>query len=385
RSVQQEQDCSKIEECYGRLRKHFQRELDGLPGSDPTKQNFVEYRRFCGTLFQSDSPCSRFDDFKECSKQPGIEAREKVYEQVRGFVCADNETSWKRFMGIKAAQTNDACKGALEATRQVLSGKLDECGTVKKLFGECAAQQHLLTDQLETGMDLLGCQQQAPTTPAPQPGPGHHKEPQCHEDEARRCLNEAVMDLATSFGFKQGDVMQEQPACTDPDQSCLQKHPLDDCIDQSMQLGAIQTGIENVRRAACADNRDLLKKIRKVASCYDLEAFVQCLNTGNVHIEGTMLSPEQCRSILATTNGCIDKSRKSCAKEADASVVEKLPSTFLEVYACQPYEVPGGGDAVSPTAGVPPAKPPKGSGVSLSSSLTLALCVALFAAFASQH
>ncbi|XP_077490372.1 uncharacterized protein LOC144101186 [Amblyomma americanum] len=88
--------------------------------------------------------------------------------------------------------------------------------TVKKLFGECVAQQHLQTEQLETGMDLLGCLQQAPTTPAPQPEPGRHEEPQCHEDEARRCLNEAAMDLPTSFGFKQGDAMLEQPACTLP-------------------------------------------------------------------------------------------------------------------------------------------------------------------------
>lgn len=390
RSVQQEQDCSKTEGCYHRLRVQIQRDIDGLPGPDPTMENFAQYRRFCETLYQSDSPCARNDDFKACSNHPGIEAREKVYEQVRGFVCADNETSWRRFMGIMYAKTNDPCKGALEATKQVLRGQLDECGTVKKLFEECAVQQRLSVEQLETGMDLLGCQEQPSTTSAPQPVTDHHEEQRCNKDEARKCLKEEAMDLAASFGFKQGDATTGQPACTTGGQHCLRKHTLYGCShDEGMKVNIIQAGIDAVRSAACQGDSDLLKEIRRVASCYDLAAFQQCLNTNNVHIEGPMLQQEECHSILATTNGCIEKSRKSCAQDADAWIVKKLPPKFLSVYGCRPEEVIGGDDDASPTAGVPPSKPPKGgpksSGVSLASSLTLAISVALLAAFASQR
>ncbi|XP_037560011.1 uncharacterized protein LOC119437023 [Dermacentor silvarum] len=324
----------------------------------------------------SPSPCSRFEDFKECLKRPEIEEREKVYNELRGFVCDGDNATWTRFMGILFSKTNDSCKGALDATKQVLKGDLDKCGMVEQLFDECASQRHLPTDVLEPGMELLGCRREQPviptTQPAPHPPAGHGEGQQCDKDDAIRCLKMSARRLETSMGFGNSGAVVEQDGCTPLPASCLAPHRLQGCSDSdSMQLSVLEAAIEAVRSAACGNDRALLQSIRRTASCLNVEEFKRCVDESHIDISKTMFTKQECSASFSSVNECIEKSRKLCEPDVDSA--RKLSSAFFSVYGCDPKQHQ-----------LPKHEGPN-SGASLASSVTLTLSVVLVASITTRR
>ncbi|XP_050052799.1 uncharacterized protein [Dermacentor andersoni] len=376
RSASQEQDCSRTVECYEKLRKVIVEKVEALPGPEPTEAKLASYKHFCDLAAPSPSPCGRIKDFKECLERPEIKVREEVYSELRGFVCARDNATWTRFMGILFSETNDPCKNALDATKQVLKGDLDKCGTVEQLFGECVSQRHLQTDVLKPGMELLGCRQEQPvptTQPAPPVPEGHDEQQQCNKDDAFRCLKMSARNLENSMGFDNSGAAVEQNGCTPTPASCLEPQRLQGCSNSdSMQLSVLQAAIEAVRSAACGNDRALLKTIRRTASCWNVEEFKRCVNGSHIDISKTMLTEQECRASISSVNECFEKSRKLCQPDVDTA--KKLSSAFFSVYGCDPKhsEIPAGKNKHEGP----------NSGPSLASSLTLTLSVALVASIA---
>ncbi|XP_037570093.1 uncharacterized protein LOC119450654 [Dermacentor silvarum] len=375
RSASQEQDCSKTVECYEKLRKEIVRNVEALPGPEPTSAKLASYKRFCDLVAPSSSPCSTFEDFKECLKRPEMEAREKVYNELRGFVCASDNATWTRFMGILFSKTNDSCKGAMDATKQVLKGDLDKCGMVEQLFDECATQRHLPTEVLKPGMELLGCRQEQPiiptTPPAPHPSAGHGEQQQCDKDDAIRCLRMSAQRLETAMVLKYSIPAIEENGCIPMQASCLAPDRFQGCSDSDSRqlpaLSVLEAAIEAVRSAACGNDRALLKNIRRTVSCLNVEKFKRCVDESRIDIGKTVFTEQECSASFSSVNKCIEKSRKLCEPDVDSA--RKLSSAFFSVYGCHPKQHQ-------------PKHQGPNSGASLASSVALTLSIALVASIA---
>ncbi|XP_037517705.1 uncharacterized protein LOC119394473 [Rhipicephalus sanguineus] len=372
-SASQDLDCSGTVECYTKLRKQTVRNVDALPGPEPTERNLAAYKYFCEVQTRWPSPCNRSEVRKDCFKRADIEAREKVYRELWNFVCSGNETTWTRFMGILFSTTNDPCQGALSATKQVLNGDLGKCGTLKQLFGECLSQKSLKTDILEPAMELLDCTQKEPVSTTTQRAPDAPADPQCDRESAADCLRMSVKALETSMGFENSDAQAGQSGCTPA--PCLQKYSLDGCSHQEMmQLTSLENAIDAVRSAACGDDRALLKSIRLAASCWNVEEFKRCVGDSHIDLSTGQLSKEQCGSYTSSVHKCMEKSQKPC--KHDVKSASKLSSAFFSAYYCYPEhdEIPAEKPTEKPKAG--------NSGPSLASSISLTLSFALVTALA---
>lgn len=368
-----EQDCSAALDCYTRLRGRVVVEVNELPGPGPEGgDSLAEYRRFCGVQFPPASPCAIQDGFRNCTSLPDIQKRERVYEQLRGFVCAGDEKDWRRFLAILHTQVSDPCKGAISATQDVLRSDTGKCGSVRKLFNECASQQRLPTEVLEPGMELLGCTDLQPTlSTSPSPGPQPYTQPDCKLEDVRHCLKEQERLLASGLGLTEGSLIGEEESCYDQ-QTCVDQQLLEGCShNDTLELPVQQAAVDAVRRAACENGRAILKGIRSAASCFDPIGFRACLIKSDIKL-GNAPSKEQCDSAFMKTDKCISESAKPCFQADQAKNANKLIAAYLGTFGCASTQKPD-------------QEKGKGNGSGLASTSALALSFGLVAAFALRH